>query len=545
MMTLPDKTSLDRNRFPRMRRLYSPVFTAGPGCRGRSARATEFRAGMLFCAAATAVFLVAGAGMARGAAETPRHRNLVIIVDGLRPDYVTPEIMPNVHAMGERGVVGEQSFAVFPSFTRPNRVSIPTGTYPGTHGVVHNHLYHPELDSPVHTSRPAQMRELEEVSGTPMIMTRTLGEILDDHGDRLLALGNSCWLMNHLAKGKGYWEPGGRFSSEEARESVTAAIGEPPSGGRGPARTEWEADSYLHDSLGDDPAEAVLMWMGEPDAAGHAHGVGAPETLEALASVDRQIGRILDEHEAHGLTDEVNIFITSDHGFTQNEGTLNFGALMEKADLGDHVHRQSNMIWVKSGEYAHFQRMVEVLQRDRQVGNVYTRPANEGDLHGKVPGTLSTDLIQWTHERSSDILFTPAWSDDVNEFGWHGTTTRRGTATHGSDSPFDMHIPLIAAGPDIRQGVRSSVPTGNVDFVPTILYLRGIDIPDGLDGRVLHEILRDGPDPAEVDYESAIHRDAVFYDDGFGYEAAMETFTVEGTVYLRGAHTRRTGRSSD
>ncbi len=540
-MNVPDRTT----RSGTCRRLNEVPSLPLRGRRSGFKGGAGLSGGLVLLAVVAGMFFMSGPGAADAADESSASRSLVIIVDGLRPDYVTPEIMPNVHAMGERGVVGEQSFAVFPSFTRPNRVSIPTGSYPRTHGLVHNHLYHPDLEDPVHTSRPAQMAELEAVSGTPMVTAETLGEMLDEHGDRLLALGNSCWLMNHLKKGKGYWEPGGRFSSEAAKAEVTAAIGDPPSGGRGPARTEWEADSYLYDSLGDDPAEVVLMWMGEPDAAGHAHGVGAPKTLEALASVDRHIGRILDKHEEHGLTDEVNIFITSDHGFTQNEGTLSFGALMAEADLGDHAHRQSNMIWIKSGEYDHFQRMVEVLQRDRQVGNVYTPPKNEGDVHGKVPGTLSTDLIQWTHERSSDIIFTPAWSDDVNEYGWHGVTTRRGTATHGSDSPFDMHIPLIAFGPDIKEGVRSRVPTGNVDFVPTILHLRGLDVPDGLDGRVMHEILRGGPDPDEIEYTREIHRDSVFYDDGFGYEAAMETFTVDGTIYLRGAQTRRTGRSSE
>jgi len=468
-----------------------------------------------------------------------RNRILVIIVDGLRPDYVTSEIMPHVHALGERGVVGLRSTAVFPSFTRPNRVSIATGAYPGTHGVVHNSLHHPDLDEPVHTSRQEQMRELEEISGSPMITTKSLGEMLSEHGQRLLALGNSAWLLNHHAKGKGYWESGGNFSSEKAGEEVVAAIGRPPRGGRGPDRTAWEVDSYLHDSLGDDPAEVVLLWMGEPDAAGHSHGVGAPETLEAVASVDQQIGRLLEAHEERGLTDRVNIFITSDHGFTQSTGTLNYGHLMNQADLGDHVTRLSSMIWINSGEEAHFRRMVEVLHRDDRVGNVYARPRLENGTEGLLPGTLSTGLIRWNHERSSDILFTPAWSHEENEHGWRGVTSRRGTATHGSDSPYDMHIPLIAAGPDLKTALRSSVPTGNVDFVPTILAIRGIDIPAEVEGRVWRELLVGGPSPDEVEHKEEIFRSLVKYDDGFTYEAALETSIVDGTIYLHGAYSRR------
>ena len=27
-------------------------------------------------------------------------RHLLVVLDGLRPDYVTPEVMPNLHALG-------------------------------------------------------------------------------------------------------------------------------------------------------------------------------------------------------------------------------------------------------------------------------------------------------------------------------------------------------------------------------------------------------------------------------------------------------------
>src|SRR5262245_44120366 len=55
-------------------------------------------------------------------AATPGHdrSSLVIVIDGLRPDYVTKEIMPNLDAFGEKGVRGEVHHAVFPTVTRVN-----------------------------------------------------------------------------------------------------------------------------------------------------------------------------------------------------------------------------------------------------------------------------------------------------------------------------------------------------------------------------------------------------------------------------------------
>jgi arylsulfatase A-like enzyme len=53
-----------------------------------------------------------------------------------------------------------------------------------------------------------------------------------------------------------------------------------------------------------------------------------------------------------------------------------------------------------------------------------------------------------------------------------------------------MHATLVAAGPDFRSALRSSVPTGNVDVAPTILHLLGLNPPGKLDGRVLAEALK-------------------------------------------------------
>lgn len=52
------------------------------------------------------------------------NRSLLIVVDGLRPDYITPELMPNLHALGEAGAVGKVHSSIYPTFTRVNSASI-------------------------------------------------------------------------------------------------------------------------------------------------------------------------------------------------------------------------------------------------------------------------------------------------------------------------------------------------------------------------------------------------------------------------------------
>src|SRR5260221_6012233 len=91
-----------------------------------------------------------GSGLSRISAQTPpastSHKQLLVIFDGLRPDYVTPEVMPNLNAFGRRGIVFTSHHSVFPTVTRVNTSSISTGSYPERHGLLGNSVFFPQID---------------------------------------------------------------------------------------------------------------------------------------------------------------------------------------------------------------------------------------------------------------------------------------------------------------------------------------------------------------------------------------------------------------
>lgn len=60
--------------------------------------------------------------------------------------------------------------------------------------------------------------------------------------------------------------------------------------------------------------------------------------------------------------------------------------------------------------------------------------------------------------------------------------------THGSDSPADMTIPWLAAGPKIRPAHTIAGPVSLLDTAPTILRLLGLVPPAVWEGRCLDEI---------------------------------------------------------
>jgi arylsulfatase A-like enzyme len=133
---------------------------------------------------------------------------------------------------------------------------------------------------------------------------------------------------------------------------------------------------------------------------------------------------------------------------------------------------------------------VSFLQPLEFVGAIFTKAAKDGDLKGHIRGTLSFNSIHWDHQRAADILVDVNWDNRKNSAGYAGASYSKGVAGHGSISPYEVHIPLLASGPAFKNTVESNLPTSNVDLVPTVLYIQGIDIPASMDGRVMSELLR-------------------------------------------------------
>jgi type I phosphodiesterase/nucleotide pyrophosphatase len=56
--------------------------------------------------------------------------NLVLVLDGLRPDSITAQETPHLWRLREEGVNFPNGHAVFPTVTRANAAAIGTGVYP-------------------------------------------------------------------------------------------------------------------------------------------------------------------------------------------------------------------------------------------------------------------------------------------------------------------------------------------------------------------------------------------------------------------------------
>lgn len=487
---------------------------------------------------AVIALLVAATLTAWAAPSSPR-RHLVIVVDGLRPDYVTPEVMPHLAALGARGAVFTRHHAVYPSVTRVNAASFSTGAYPEVHGLLGNSVFFPRVDPTrfLDTADRGTLLRIEAEEGR-LLTAPTLGEILQSAGKRMLVVGSgsagAAWLNNHTVAGGAMLHA--EFVVPGSLQPDVAALGPLPSS-RAPLheRDRHAVDAFLTVGLPRVDPTVSLLWLGALDGTAHASGVGTPETLDVLRRVDAQIARLQEGLAAAGLLETTDIWVTSDHGFSTHTGGADIGAVLRPfagtlPDGSPRVVQSGGAIHVRDGDPAVVAHIVAALQATPGVGAIFTRAAATGGLDGRVPGTLSFDVARWAHARSAEILFSADWTEARNAAGMAGTVAAGGTAGHGSASPWDIHNTLIAAGPGIQRGVRLDAPSGNVDLAPTMLHVLGMAVPATMQGRVLSDALV-GESPVVPSAVRTREHTARTPSGAYAVTARLSIVTVKGREY--------------
>ncbi len=471
---------------------------------------------------------------------------VVVVWDGLRPDTPSPELTPNLWALRERGVWFADSRAVFPSETRCNVATMVTGCQPGTHGLVANQFYAPELDARrvLNAGDHARLLRLHEVSGGNLLMVPSLGEVLTGAGGTVVVASagssGSAHLWNHrAAEGMGLVVNWLMTQPEGLQPEIVKAFGKAPDKAiPNNACCDWATEVFLEallpTALARRPAVATL-WLSEPDVSQHATGLATPEVLAGLRGNDERLGRALRRLAELGLgveeQDGANLVLLSDHGFSTIE------VAPETADSVGEVTGGTVCsyigVWNCPAE-----RRVEVarhLMHQNWVGPLFVR----GDL---PEGALPLSAANLDSPRAADVAFSYNWSEATNDRGIRGSAAGHSgpyLANHCTLSPYDMRNTMLACGPGFKGGCVSDIASGNVDLAPTLLHLLDVEAPTVWEGRVLREAL------AGVSQRPAVERETLGARADLGdclYEQALEVSSVEGVRYLdRGTVWRHKG----
>jgi arylsulfatase A-like enzyme len=453
------------------------------------------------------------------AEETSRpDRHVVVVVwDGMRPDFVSEETTPTLWKLAREGVTFRNHHAVYPSATQVNGTALVTGVYPDRSGITANYVYRPEIDrrGSISVESPTVVGRGDELSGGKYISVPTISELIQRAGERtVIASAKTVGLLLDRCAGSG---PGknsvtlfaGQALPRDVLTPIVAALGPFPSAHlqRDTWTTKAVADFLWKDGV---PALSVI-WLGEPDLTQHESAPGAPPALAAIKSSDENLAVVLSaldrpasakaaarQASAKAATD---IFVVSDHGFSTISRSidlrkiLNDAGFVAKTGFGDDPkpgdimlvgNGGSILLYVFGHDATVTRRLVEFLQQSDFAGVIF---AKQG-----LPGTFHLNEAKIDNPHAPDIVMAFRWNDSKNQFGTPGMIDAdwqraAGEGTHATLSRFDMHNTLVAAGPDFRRGETDDLPTGNVDLAPTILHILGIKAPQEMDGRVLSEAM--------------------------------------------------------
>jgi arylsulfatase A-like enzyme len=441
--------------------------------------------------------------------DTLDKRFLIVVLDALRPEFVTTELMPNLHRFAGRGVRFVNSRSTFPTETRVNQSAVTTGCYPARHGVVANRFPLPEAapGSILDTGKDEAFEDsLARLSGDFMGVP-SLGQILAQNGKRFatISAGTSGGgrLINITAERFGSFRLA--LSRPEAAvpagilEAITERVGPLPE--YGVPALAWNShavDCYLDYVEPEVRPDVMLLWLSEPDESFHYHGIGSPEAIEAIRHMDGEFGRILARQQGEIDAGSLQVIAMSDHGqISLDGGKLDLAARFAAAGFsasespGDDpdcviVVHNGGGVWVRDQDPDLIRRVFVWLRDQPWCGPVFTRDGLEGSLRHRD--------IMVDHPRAADIVLALASDDGDNGWGRAGRSADNAPypengGCHGGLSRYELNNFIAMAGSAFRPAQAVEAPAANVDILPTVLSVLGIAINHRIDGRVLTEAL--------------------------------------------------------
>jgi predicted AlkP superfamily pyrophosphatase or phosphodiesterase len=435
-------------------------------------------------------------------------RHVVVVVwDGMRPDFVSEENTPTLWKLAQEGVVFRNHHAVYPSATNVNGTAMVTGVYPGNNGVIANYVYRSDIDRKrsVFVEAPAVVNKGDKLSGGKYVASPTIAELVQRAGGRTATATTKTvglLLNRHVDPGRphnGVTLFAGKALPGDVLNPIVAALGPFPSASLG--KDIWTTKAVTDFLLKDGVPAFSLLWLGNPDLTQHETAPGAPPALAAIKATDENLASVLSELDQQGMRETTDVFVVSDHGFSTIKRSIDLRKILRDAGFSAKTEftsepKHGDIMLVGNGGSVLFyidghdpevtRRLVEFLQQTDFAGVIFTKEP--------MPGTFNLTEAKIDSRHAPDVVMAFRWDGSKNQFGIPGMIDadwqrKAGEGTHATLSRFDMHNTLVAAGPDFRRGEIVDLPSGNVDLAPTILRILGIRAPHRLDGRVLSEAM--------------------------------------------------------
>jgi Type I phosphodiesterase / nucleotide pyrophosphatase len=314
--------------------------------------------------------------VAAGAQAHGRARVFVLMVwDGLRPDFVTRSDTPTLYAMSREGVLFDRHHAQYPTVTMVNAAALATGAPPAITGMLGDTMYlGPALEARgvnvAGTSlepfarvpmKLEDTRRLSELNATGVLNGDLLGmdsvvQEIGREGGYTAVIGKQgpAFIFDDrvltVTRGKderGQPHADFMFATDDAAAPPAEAekffAGLPEASHAG-VRDE-KVDDYFtrvaieralprarEAALAGHPA-LVVLWLHNPDLTQHLAGLGTLPALQALHDADYNLAAVRSAVRKLEIEDRTDLMVVSDHGFATIRLRVDLAGLLVEAGL--------------------------------------------------------------------------------------------------------------------------------------------------------------------------------------------------------------------
>ena len=382
---------------------------------------------------------------------------VMLSLDGFRHDYLEqyPQQSKNLRRMANSGLQVAGLISGFPSSTFPSHYSIVTGLHPGKHGIIGNSFFDRSRDAIYRLGNRDAVEDGSWYGGEPL------------------------WVAAEKAglRSASFFWVGSEADIQDIRPSYYKIYdGGVPNGARVNQVLDWLALPW-----GERP-NLVTLYFSLVDTAGHRYGPESKEVAQAIASADKQVGRLLDGLAK--IQHPVYLLISSDHGMHEVDASQTI--FLEEHIALDQWRGEHRI--VPGGAYAFF-----YSADDSLVARTREALAAVGGL--AVIDPQNFDALLKFPQRGSRIPNLVAVADAPKYIGFQrGQDRKPPRGAHGylpQNTPTMKGI-FYASGPRIPAQTRLAA-IENVHIYPLVLDLLNIENQSAIDGdpSVLVPYLRD------------------------------------------------------
>jgi arylsulfatase A-like enzyme len=415
-------------------------------------------------------------------------RVVVVILDGLRRDFVDPGRTPHLARFGAAAEFFPAYRSAFPSATRVVSATFTTGCYPARHTLQGNAVALMENGAlvPHDAGLPGFLEHKRAVTGCALAVP-ALAERLARHGGAIVYNNVSPGAARaHDPDGHGHvYHRAGSFGPGRAPLDPL------------PIALDTEGDRtmterFIADALGQRSPALALLWLGEPDHIQHNAPLGSPDHLAVLREADHHAGMAMDAvQRLRDEGDDVLLLVGSDHGHETVSGVIDIEAelvgagLKAAADSNDVVavsSGTSSLVYLHPDAEDRRAGLHDFLSAQSWVGQVFDA-ANLAGI-GQAPLHHLAFAISLAADASPNQYGIPGRSLAAKP-RWD-KADRLGCGQHGGLGEFEQSPVLLIDGPGFTPGGIRAAPVHVVDLAPTIMRHLGIAAP-GMDGQPLQQ----------------------------------------------------------